>query len=73
MDEENKSTPREKVGGEDSSTEQPEAGYPAGEVGVKSAGDEGTHNAESTPPISDEDQKKGQTQHPAPDDDAGAG
>jgi len=35
------------------------------------AGEEGTNPAQSTPPIGDSGQKKGQTQVPPPDDDVG--
>jgi hypothetical protein len=33
---------------------------------VEGRGDEGARNAESTPPIGDEDQAQGQTEHDAP-------
>ncbi len=67
------SEPREGSEGDDTMTPQPEPGHPvAGEdVGGPEEG-VGRANAQATPEIGDEGQKKGQTAHPAPDDDVGA-
>jgi hypothetical protein len=45
-------------------------GEPAGGIGGQ--GGEGDEQARTTPPIGDEDQVGGQTQAPAPADDAGS-
>jgi hypothetical protein len=50
---------------------QPGPGYPTDDTSPPQD-DPGRANAESTPPISDEDQtRKGETQRPAPPDDVG--
>jgi hypothetical protein len=56
---------------DDVTSQPPGAGRPVGETG---APDEhpGDINADATPPISDEDQDKGRTTEPPPEDESGA-
>jgi hypothetical protein len=73
MFESDESGSRGDSGDEDAMTPQPEPGHPtAGEdVGAPEEG-LGRAKAQATEPIGDQDQVKGQTAHPAPDDDVGA-
>jgi hypothetical protein len=67
---------RENIPNEDEpeeATQAPGPGRPAGDVkpyGDEEPGDEPT-NATGAPPIGSEEQRKGQTEHPAPDQDVG--
>jgi hypothetical protein len=57
----------------DQATRAPGPGRPAGDVEPYGGGDEGDDptNAAGAPPISGDEQHKGETSRPAPDDDVG--
>ncbi len=55
--------------GENTMTPQPDPGHPV--AGEESGAPEGAQ-AQETAKIGEQDQKKGQTAHPAPEDDVGA-